>query len=800
FARKPTDAESYRGKTTTELKADFDDFAVKETANLTGELGQIYKDLVAAGKSFIFYTEDNRRGYDACLKHKTALNDMFSAMEAHSRQQKLDPRLAESFIKEISGIFDCGYETAVAIYNKKANLQGAYIPKSIHFQVQCDYCRKWITDFANEAEAREKKCPYCGRALYRKCVRCNKQVLVSGGKCPECGLDFPDAAKFAKYTADAEQALRRSDFEAAYSALNEARRYADPGEKGRTDELAARISSEERAGAALSRARKRFADAGKLSSYGKADECVAILRDCPGFEPAVNFLLSTPPEACKGISVGADSLACVANIGWTPSSEQGVGYRLVRKQGKTIPSGKIDGETLVDNTKDTTYRDKTILPGQWYGYAVFAVRQGVFSSGRGETLLLLADVTDVRAEQVNKSIRLTWDAPKNSAGITIRRIRGGKETVLTCEAHGSFKDTDVEYGVAHTYRLCANYAGLSPSRGVDIVITPMHKIESFTISAKKIKENAENAYNVSWDINRRGIDLCVLVDGKKVRKLKSDAGNCELELPVNGFHTITVLAYSGDDNWLPSKNSVEVNTYSPCSIDKALSSLHEEMIAGLRESAYNVELHLKIGGVIPKDIAGFYYAVRTNADLNRWPSAQDIGTAHDIQRLSLAAYRKNGEILHRETAREETSYYVSLFTIYNFAGKEIVSEPKRCRFDRQLKAEVFWKVSKSFLGSLNLAIEICGNRPLSQAPRLVLCACAGDWYLLSHKDPKAMQLLTIPAVEMENPRKTYNMSYELKLDLSARQLKNTKFFLFESDPAPDEEFTLHWAKGFTGKI
>jgi hypothetical protein len=128
FARKPTDAERYRGKTTTELKADFDDFAI-ETADITGELGQIYKDMISAGKSFIFDTEENRRGYDVCLKHKKPLTDMFSAMAALTRQQKLDPGLAEQFIKEISGIFGCGYETAVAIYNKKANLQGAYIPK-----------------------------------------------------------------------------------------------------------------------------------------------------------------------------------------------------------------------------------------------------------------------------------------------------------------------------------------------------------------------------------------------------------------------------------------------------------------------------------------------------------------------------------------------------------------------------------------------------------------------------------------------------------------------------------------------
>ncbi|MDR3160463.1 MAG: hypothetical protein LBU28_02485, partial [Spirochaetaceae bacterium] len=806
----------------------------------TDNVGHLLVDLSSYGKTYVFDEEEHRQGYDAYLKYKTpSLTQLFSSMKSLSKQDLLEPKFAEACIKEISAVFE-DYEVSAAIYNKEAGLQAdPYIPSKVVFHIKCPHCQILIDEFADMTEAQGvNKCSNCGQALYKQCRRCHKNVLVSLDKCPECGFVFSSAAMFAKYFAAAEQALRKSDFELARSSLSKAQS-ADPGEKSKTDELEARISSEEKkyekpvndlrklladkmfqkaseavAGiigrfpglnvssfeaqinTALSQARMRFANAGKLSPSGKADECVAILRDCVDFEPAVSYLQSTPPESCKGFSVGQDSLAGVANINWTPSSEQGISYRLVRKQGKEIPSSKMDGQVLVDNTKDTTYRDKTILPGQWYSYAVFAVRYGVCSSARGKTMVLLADVTDAHAEQMNTTVRLTWNAPKNSTGVTIRRTQGGKETVLTNEAHGSFEDTDVQYGVAYSYKLCANYANLSPSQGVDIIITPMFKIESFTIIVKKIKENI---YNVSWDINRCGIDLRVLVDGKQVRELKSDAGNCDLELSVNSFHTIIVLAYSGG-NWLPSKNSPEVNTYSPCSIDKASSSFHEDTIAGLQESAYAIELHLKIGGIIPPNVTGFYYAVRTSASQNHWPAVRDIGVAQDIHRIGLAAYQKNGEILYRETAREEGSYYVSLFTIYNFGGKEIVSDPKPCRFDRPLKADVFWKVSKNFLGSLKLSIEVSGNRPFSQVPQFVLCACAGDQHLLSHNDPKAVQVLSIPAAELEPPRKASSRNDDVQADLSAMRLRNTKFFLFESAPVPGQEFTLRWAKGFTGKI
>jgi hypothetical protein len=40
----------------------------------------------------------------------------------------------------------------------------------------------------------------------------------------------------------------------------------------------------------------------------------------------------------------------------------------------------------------------------------------------------------------------------------------------------------------------------------------------------------------------------------------------------------------------------------------------------------------------------------------------------------------------------------------------------------------------------------------------------------------------------------------MKINLTAEQLKNTKFFLFEIAPIPSEKYTLRWAKGFTGKV
>ncbi|MDR1802847.1 MAG: hypothetical protein LBQ94_04515 [Treponema sp.] len=840
LADEPENAGEYRSKSTPDLANIFDDFA-KKFAMRNDNLGKLCASLATAGKAYVFNSESNRKNYEAYLKYKSpALTQLFSSMRGVSKSDLLDPKFAEECIRQISELFGSP-EYSLGIYNKEAGLKDEpYVPPKVVFRVKCHHCQN-LSEFADVGEAQKvNKCPHCGKALYKQCKKCSKSVLASLDKCPECGFFFASAAMFAKYFAAAEQALRKGDFESARGFLFQAQS-ADPGEKQRIDELTSRITADEKKyekpindlrklvadrmfqrasemmaeivskfpglnvsaletqiNTALSQARAMFANAKKLSPSRQADECLAILQDCVDFRPAISFLQATPPEACRNFSVGIDSSAGFANISWSRSPEQAVSYRLVRKHGKDIPTNEMDGEILADNIKDTTYRDIDILPGQWYGYAVFAIRQGVFSSAVGKAIVLLADVTDVNDEQINMTIRLTWNNPKNCTGVIIRRTLNGKETILTDNANRRYEDDNILYGNTYSYKLCAKYANQSASQGVNIVITPtpMLNEKSFAITVKQLEKNT---YNVSWTINQSGIDLRVLVNEKQVRELKSDAGSCDLKLSADGFYTITVLASSGG-NWLRSGNSPQVNTYSPCSIDKVSSYFREEPITGLRESAHRMELHLKIGGTIPPNVVGFYYSVRTGNAQNRWANIQEVGTASDIRRIKLADYLKSGEIFYTETAREEGAYYVSLFTIYKMDGKEIVSDPKPCRFDRPLEANLLWQVDKSLLGGLRLAIEVSGNRPIKQIPELKLCACAENQHLLSYNDANSIQLLTIPSNVLGIPQKTHRNNYDVNTDLSVKQLKGAKFFLFVVEPVPGEEFTPRKSKGLIGKV
>ena len=829
----------YKAKQTAELRAIIEGFA-RPLSQRTDPLGKLCASIASAGKSYVFKSEESRAAYEKHLLYRSPqMEKIFTIIRTVPDSEKYDPKFAESCIKQISAVFS-EYDIALAIYNKEAGLKDdPYIPEKAIFHVKCPHCQN-ISEFADVNEAQKtNKCSHCGKSLYKECNKCKKSILASLEKCPECGFVFASTAMFVKFFTAAEQDLRRSDFNGARDNLLKAQS-ADPSEKIRIAELESKINAEEKRyekpvndlrkliadkkfqrasevladtigrfpglnvsafdlqiKTVLNSVRNSFVNTKKLPLLKQADTCLEILNECVDFKPAIDFLRATPPEVCSSFSVGLDTINSNANISWSRSAEQGITYRLVRKQGKDIPTNEMDGEILMNSSPEASYRDKGIQPGKSYSYAVFAVRYGVFSAAIGKTIILLANVTEPRCEQTDTTVQLTWNNPKNCTGVSVWRTAEGTTAMLTQNANGSYEDKSVKYGVAYTYKLCANYSGLSPSNGVELVITPMIKIDSFVIRAEQVKGNT---YKVYWNIKRRGIDLRILVDEKQVRGIKSDALSCDVILPPDGYHTIAVLACS-EGGWLRSSNSLQVNTYSPCSINKADSQLREIPIAGLKSPAYNIEFHIKISEPIPNNVVGFYYAVRTKTSPNEsapWADKQEIGSAPDIYKIGLAAYKKNNEIICSERAREENSYYISLFTIYNFNGNEIVSNASKCRFDRPLTADLFWKVSKAFIGKYKLTIEISANRPFDQIPELTLCACSDGQHLLSHSDPKGRKLQVFPETKIENSENTYKGTYDLN-ETAAKQLKGLKLFLFETTAAPNENYILRWIKGFSGK-
>ena len=829
---EPENAALYHSKTNAELLGLFDAHA-KKFAMRNDNLGKLCASLSTAAKTYVFNSDENRQAYENFLKYKSPpLTALFESMQGVSKADLLDAKFAEPCIKRISEAFG-DYDTALAIYNREAGLKDdPYVPLKPVYHIKCEYCGQ-ISEFPSEAEAQKaNQCTNCKKELFKTCGKCGKLLPVSKDKCPHCGFFFAGAAQFGKHYRAAEDALRKSDFEAARKHLYDAQS-ADPGEGRRVEQLRLKIEAEEKkyaqpinklreliAGKKFAAARQslyemikqypglnvsayeaqiqntsakvdaRYEASKKMPPERQADECIAILRDCVDYQPALDFLHAHPPRPCKSLTVAAD--ACGISISWSNSGELGVSYRLERSA-KNQAGGSM---VLQDGVISTSYMDRLAKPAVQYTYRLYAIRAEVSSEPVSKSVILYAEVGNFHATQDRDRVRLTWDAPENSVGATITRIVDGKPTVLSKSAYGSLEDRDVRFGTAYTYRIQANYPDSVCSHGIENVITPLLVINSFKIKAAAAKGNV---FKVSWDIKQPGVDLRIMANERLALECKSDAGSAQVKLPGQSFHIVKVMAYSGG-TWVSSDNSVEVNTYTLCAIDRERTELREESISAPQGVWCNINIRIRMAEPVPGNTAGFYYAVRTASDSSRWATANDIGRASDICRISLENYNGSHEIVYTGTAKDETAFYISVFTVYYANGKEIISDPSTLRLDRPVFADLFWRVNKNILGGAKLSIDISANRALDRIPELALCACRENEFLNAYDDAHSIILAQFPEVNLDSPQKQISKVYNIDCGYSGKELKKMKLFLFETDPVRSEKYTLRWQQGFAGKV
>ena len=828
----------YRAMETKELWAIFDP-ASRKYSQRNDDLGKLCGSLSAAAKTYVFNSDENRASYEQHLVyHSEELTKLFATMKKAPEATLLNSKFADPCIKIICNYFP-EYEVALAIYNKEAGFTDSYYwPTAWVYTIRCSYCGS-ISEFESEADAlKANTCKNCRKPLFKKCDKCGKAIPVFKDSCPHCGYVFASAALFTKYFQQAEAAFRKSDFNTARQFLFQAQTAA-PGEKARIDQLSQRIDNEEAVlkepinrlrqliteqryctaktelgtiikkypnlniaefaqiiSLEVSKADKLFSSASTYPASKKADVCVAILMQCVDYPPALSFLQATSPLPSGSITVAPVSSSGTINISWGHSTEQGISYRLVRRKGRVVISSENDGDILVDKTTSTSFTDKNIKPGYEYTYSVFTMRFGVYSPPVSKSGMLYSDVKNCNVSQRGSGVRITWDAPDNSRGATVIRSCDGINTTLTESAHGSFEDTSTQYGKTYTYKVFANYDGGVRSSGIESIITPLPSVDTFTIRASQVRDNI---YKIAWTIKQRGIDLRVMVNGKLSVEAKSEDGTVQATLPKETFCRISVLAYSGG-KWINSENSIEINTYSSCAIDKKSTCMEETMISGRNGTSYRIDLKICLAGKIPSNVSAFYYTVRTANSTYRWASLGEIGKSSDIQRIALTTYQKHGCIPYQDFILNETTFFISVFTCYSVGGKEVISEPQKLKIDRPLNANLFWAVSYGMFDGLKLSIELSGNRPIEYVPELILCTCDSNQFVASLDDKNAQIIMRISSVDLDAPVTEYRKTYTVNTELPVKYLKKCKYFLFEQDTTSGDNIMLRWKQGFSGKV
>lgn len=837
---EPEHAAEYRAMTSAELSALLDDYA-KKNAMRNDDLGKLCVSIATAGKMYVFNNDDNRRAYEKHLQYKDRdLQELFATLRDTPTDQLLEPTFADVCIKMIAGVFGDS-EVSLAIYNREARLQDdPYLgPSTPTHLVKCAYCHN-LSTFATRGDAQRKnKCEHCGKPLYKTCPKCKEFVLLSDDRCPACNYQFASIELFNKYIGMAEIAFNNGDYITAQEQLAKAES-ADPSERTRTGSLRAKIEHElnihkghlqridafvgqrKYQGASdyiakvvipqdpglnisakqaeiqgvLSRCRQSFASIASSPKTQKINTCLDILDECADFGPALDFLHSqaAAPDPVPSVDYSADSDKGTITITWRGSSERGVKYFLVRKEGKIPPKNQNDGTILLKGTSDLIYNDTSVVPGSTYGYSVFTERFGVYSPAKSTAAATFVKVSNVRHEQRGKVLQISWVAPPQCVAVEVRRTSAGQTKVLTTSARNSYEDTNLEYNVPYSYALVATYHdGKSIETQFSYTLTV--EIRSFNIS---VATQSDGSYLVKWTIQEPGIDLQILANQKVVTTTNSGSKGARISLPGNGFHTISVQAFSGG-TWVKSSNTVDINTFAPCEMDIGATRISESTVRKANGEGQRIDFELRFKNNFPSQATGFLCFIRTK-DEGRgsapWVSTQEAVRATDGQRVDISTYKNSGVIRYSMAARNEESYYLTVFTLYSINGKQIISAPYKKKFNRPLNAEVYWKVTKPFMGGHQLHISVKPNRPITRRPRLVLCASSTGKMLLSPNDSGAIKVIDLPEKYFE----TSQMEFTENLALKDKITRGTKVFLFEVEPVTGEKFSLRWATGFEGKV
>ena len=825
-------ARDYRTFSTKQLSKILEAIKQKFTMMNSETVEKTESNIAGYAVSYVFDSDAHRKGYDQYLLYSSPeLTELFANMKGLSESDLRDPDIAELCIKEIEKVFG-DYDVALAIYNDKAGFRNdPYIPDRAVFVVRCAHCQV-ICEFSSPEEAQKlNKCTNCGEKLYKKCSE-GHNVLMSLMKCPDCGYDFPDAAKFIKFMTRAESALRQNDFTAARLALDQAR-ISDTTKIAEISALEAKISKAEKAynepveklnelmkslkfeeasrfadvvavsrpdinisvqrrkiSDVLSECKRIFASA--KNDVDKVNSCLDILKKCSDFKLAHDFLAMTPPAPCKMLKITANNEKNEAILSWNNTGEREVKYALIRKKGTQPPANEKDGECLFNDSSEFSFKDTRLEAGVIYSYSIFAKRIARYSAPMSASTMILTKISDVQFNQKGRKLYISWPVPANCAGVSVSYQMGGVEKILPSNTANSAMLDDVVLNQRYIFIFKAMYVGLGNSDASRFSFTPTAEIRDFSIDCRHVKDNI---YECSWSIMESGIDIQILSGNEVLKHIRSEMRSCQINLAANKYHVIKAQASSGG-NLISSINTVKINTYKACVIDNQRTLIDETVISDFAGgSSHKITISMVLSENPPANLKSFAYFIRTDGT---WAEEHEVRTQNsDVKIVDAGAWRQNRVIEIALQASNEDKYYLTLFAIYDDGKSEAISAPCKKILPRPVKAMVFWKIQSSLFGKRKLVLRLEANRPLSQRPGLVLCTSSTEGIpVLNLKDAHAVKVLELLPADFDSSQENISETFDITASLKKGQYVN----LFVKEAEIGKNFDIRWDSGFRGTV
>lgn len=832
-------ASGYRKYPASRLKSICEEYQRRYTMLPDTTIEKLAANIAGQAASHVFDSEEHRKSYDLYILYRSPkLQELFEYMRGLIDADKRDPEIAEGCIKRITDVFGDS-DIALALYNSEARIiNNPYVPTNPVFAVRCAHCQT-VCEFHSVSEARRlNRCTNCGEKLYKQCPK-GHYVLLNVDQCPDCGYSFPDKHAFTRFFTQAQAFFSSKNYTEARNMLSRAIA-ADPSESAKVSELERRINIAEseynkpleklnelirqlrfseassvaealtasRPDVDISRqrtlimrvlteCRRDFASVVSSPQNTKVNICLDILTRCIDFKPARDFLSQTPPLPCASLSTSVDDESTAISLTWKPSGEHGVKYTLVRKMG-WYPASPNDGEILLIDSLDMSYRDKNIEAGESYSYSVFAKRSGLYSPPASASATVLSVVSGIRHTQSGNTLRLLWTQPKKCPGVrVVCQVGNNAPKVLAEAALSSITIDNVEFGKRYSFSLTAYYSGKTwKSRTVRYEVVPTPEIKPFTISAACV---SDNVYRLSWSIIEGGADVQILSGDDVIGSARSESRSCQLRLQPDKYYVIRAAVSSGGKT-LYSNNNVEISTFSACTVDDSRTEVTEAVsdfgVVTDNVFSYHKVVHISLAVSVRRrpDLKKFVYFVKTDGT---WASESDVlSQSSALQTASADTVLNSGFVKIDVNAQAEESYNITLFAVYDAGGREIVSAPCRKTINRPLNANVFCSVSRPLFRNVQFKFRGEANRPVRRWPGFVVCVSSDGRPIVNYTDSNAVTVIDAAPLTSSHPSEYVEQVF----DIPHRLPKGTRLYLFWKDLRPGENFVFRWDNGFNGSV
>ncbi len=421
-------------------------------------------------------------------------------------------------------------------------------------------------------------------------------------------------------------------------------------------------------------------------------EALAICSDCDKARIALQGIPPSPPENLR-LSVRMGNRV---QLDWEPSPSPGVDYCICKSIGERVLS--VDAGNIIGYSKDPTFEDQ-IEVGLSYYYAIYSRRTDVLSADCAdvvEPIFITAEVENLLAFPMDRTVEFTWQPPANVTNILIRRSevsfpshpRDGQAVPILDSFHA--KDMPLENEVKYFYSVFAVFnKGREDevvSSGVHITAIPQPLPEPITeLGIQRTGRGDEVVLNLSWPAPSRGTGA--ILRSTQPTGLEYGMVLSRAEIASRGS------LFESPDNTLPDHpGSNPVIYYTPVIMIKDIGRI------GLEEQYFNIDDVCKVE--VSQVTSGIHFRWNwpkgcSETQVMIWPAGDETdGQLIPGTQVFLDEYEKKG--YYEIPPLPKGDYYAEVRAIYKINDDRIETTGERRTF-RSGKIELSYRMGKTLL-------------------------------------------------------------------------------------------------------